>query len=113
MSHPTPMSKKELELRLKELEHEYALARAGLTMGIWGAGGVMLSGLATMILALIPIIVVGKMFLSGTHLVIIFFILAAAVVIFFSFVFGRTAKIRAEISETKKLLELSSGDKVR
>jgi hypothetical protein len=113
MSKAKPLSKKELEIRLKELEHEYELARAGLAKGIWATGGAMLSGLLSLAIAVIALIWTGKEFLTGTHLVIIFFILAAAIVIYFSFVFGRTSRIRAEISETKKMLEMSSGDKVR
>lgn len=50
----------------------------------------------------------GEGFLSGHHLVALVAIVAVAFVAYFSFVFRRTTKLRAEISETKKLLEMTS-----
>jgi len=102
-----------LEERLRQLELEYELAREGLAKGRTATIAVILSGLATLIIAVVPLIWRGKEFLSGTHIVIIFSVLAIAVVVYFSFVFGRTARIRAEISETRKMLDVASGKSVR
>src|SRR6185369_5156411 len=115
MNNKQSLSKRELEIRVRELENEYAytLSLAGLGKGMITTIMAMVSGLLTLIAALIAFLWSGPGFLSGTHLVIIFGILAAAIIIYFSFVFGRAAKIRAEISETKKLIEVSSGDKAR
>ena len=103
----------ELHARLKELEEEYRLAQAGLAKGMVGTLGAMVSGLATLGAALVAFLVSGPGFLSGTHLVIIFATLAAAVILYFSFVFGRTARLRAAITKTKKEIELSTGERVR
>jgi hypothetical protein len=54
----------------------------------------------------------GSGFIDGTHLVLISFILVGSLIIYFSFVFGRAAKVRAQIGKTKKLIEMSSGDRV-
>jgi hypothetical protein len=115
MNNKQSLSKRELETRVRELENEYAytLSLAGLGKGMITTMMVIVSGLLTLIAALIAFLWSGPGFLSGTHLVIIFGILAAAIVVYFSFVFGRVAKIRAEINETKKLIEVSSGDKAR
>ncbi|HLF82604.1 MAG TPA: hypothetical protein VI837_00350 [Blastocatellia bacterium] len=73
----------------------------------------MISGILTLVIGIGGAVYVGRDVLSGTHIVIIFGILAASVVIYFSFVFGRAARLRAEITKTKKLIEVVSGDKVR
>lgn len=112
MSKPT-QTKEELKIRLKELEKEYELANRGIELGRIKTNMAMISGLVTLFVALAAFLVAGSGFLSGNHLVIIFGMLIAALVIYYSFVFGRSAKVRMEISKTKKLLEISSGEKVR
>jgi hypothetical protein len=49
----------------------------------------------------------------GIHVVMLVLTVAAALIMFSSFVFGRAARIKAEISKTKKQLEMVAGDKVR
>lgn len=51
--------------------------------------------------------------MSGQQLVILFALMIFGLVIYFSFIFGRAAKLRLEITKTKKSLEVSSGDNVR
>jgi len=106
-------TKEELELRLKVLEKEYELSNRGMEVGHAKTGMAMLSGLITLGAALAAFLFKGEGFISGTHLVIIFSLLIGGLVIYYSFVFGRSAKIRMEISETKKALEIMSGENVR
>lgn len=102
------MTKKELEVQLAALKEEYRLASNGLIIGTILTLGVMASMVLTKFAPLVK-----EGLLSGTHLVLMVLICAFAVVIYFSFVFGRAAKLRAKITEKEKLLEMSSGDKVR
>ena len=113
MSNDRKPTRAELELRLEELKAEYDLARTGLMKGFLGTIGAMISGLGTLVISVVAFMKTGKDFLTGNHIVIIFGILAVTILIYFSFVFGRAAKIKTEITKTKKLLEMSSGDKVR
>ena len=103
----------ELHLKLETLEKEYELARMG-----------MVKGLSAMIIAFIGVLLTVSMafglkfysdreLLSGTHIVIIILILAFGLIAFSSLVFGRAARLRAQISETKKEIELITGEKVR
>jgi len=80
---------------------------------MFATGGALISGLATLAAALYAFVAVGPGFLSGDNLVFIFGMMIAALVIYFSFVFGRAAKIRMEVSKTKKLIELASAENVR
>lgn len=112
MSTESKLSKSELKLKLREFDHEYDLARAGLAKGMFATGGALLCGLSTLASALYAFVTVGPGFLSGENLVLIFEMMIAALVIYFSFVFGRAAKIRMEISK-KKLIEISSAENVR
>ena len=92
-----------MKTRLKELQHEYTLAHEGLTKGFKGTTGAMISVSITLIVALIGFLITGSGFLSGNHIVIIFGILAATVIVYFSFVFGRAAKLHAEIQKQRNL----------
>ena len=110
---PDTRTREDLEVRLEELRHEYDLAKTALVKGGFMTMGAFASGLATLGIGLYAFIQKGEGFLSGNHFVFIFLILAFSLVIYFSFVFGRQAKLKAEISKTKKLLEMSSGESVR
>jgi hypothetical protein len=52
-------------------------------------------------------------FLSGTHIVLIVVVVAFSLVIYASLIFGRTSRLRASISTTKKEIEMVAGEKVR
>ena len=106
-------TKDELKLQLKKLEKEYELANGGIAVGHIKTGMAMLSGILTLSAALAAFLIKGAGFISGTHLVIIFGLLIGGLVIYYSFVFGRSAKIKIEITETKKALEIMSGENVR
>jgi hypothetical protein len=113
MSEKTSMSKRELELHLAELKEEYSLARMGLAKGGLTVMTAIVGLVCTLGVSLFAFLKRGEGFINGNHYVALVLIVAFAAVIYFSFVFGRTAKLRAEISETRKLLEMSSGDSVR
>ncbi len=91
---------KEKELRLKELELEYELAKSGLKYG-----------LIFFPIALVALIV-GPLFKGKAGLIsgdVIIWMVGFAVVgfvFYFSFVFRRITKIKANISEEKKQLEI-------
>ncbi|MCZ6688318.1 MAG: hypothetical protein O7H41_01820 [Planctomycetota bacterium] len=106
-------SKEELETRLETLQLQYDLAKAGLLRGVVPILAAILGILATVTMAFFSILLGREPLLSGFQTVSTVLILAAAIVVYDSFVFGRTVKVRAELSETKKLLELSSGEDVR
>ena len=101
------------KLKLAELEAEYELAKVGLHKGIFAALVAIFAGLISFGGALYAFIEKGPGFMSGQELVILFGLMIFGLVIYFSFVFGRAAKLRLEISETKKSLEMSSGENVR
>jgi hypothetical protein len=102
-------STRRLHKRLDRLEHEYRLARLGLLTGVI----LYLFGTAVAGMAWHAFVSRGEGFLSGTHLVIIFVALSATWISYFSFIFGRRAKAKAEFSETGKSLELKMGGSVR
>jgi hypothetical protein len=107
------MTEPELKARLEELRHDYDLSRTALIKGGYITYAAFASALATIGMGLYAFLQKGEGFLNGSHFIAIFLILAASLIIYFSFVFGRQAKLRAEISRTKKLLEVSSGESVR
>jgi hypothetical protein len=120
MKRPEEMTKPELQRYLRMLErksnaHPFGNPRMATIL-------MLKSGMATASAALVMLVITvaatfaflnkGAGFIDGTHLVLIAFILVGGLIIYFSFVFGRAAKVRAEISKTKKLIEMSSGDRV-
>lgn len=113
MADTRPMTKEELKARLEELRHEYDLSRTALIKGSLMTFAAIGSGLTTLVIGLFAFLKRGEGFLTGNHIVAIFLILAFSLIIYFSFVFGRQVKLRAEISRTKNLLEMSSGESVR
>jgi hypothetical protein len=102
-----------LEIKLKELESEYELARMGMLKGGFAGGGALVAGLLTLGASLFAFLKKGPGFLNGNQLVIIFGMMIAGLVIYFSFVFGRAARVKMEITKTKKAIEMSSGANVR
>lgn len=107
----------ELEARLNTLNHE--LSMAGLSQGLRMALAAGLSGLITIIIAFIGFVIAlssstgkGVQFISGWQIVAIIGIFVAGLIIYFAFVFGRRARIKAEISQTIKQLEIEAGEKV-
>ncbi len=108
MTIPRPKSD-----RLRELEMEYELATQGLIKGLPASIAAMLSGSLTILAAAVVLIMTGVELLSGSQLVVIIGILATAIIVYFAFVFGRAAKIKARIDKEKKEFEVEAGKKVR
>lgn len=98
------MSKQEALLRLEHLREEYKLARGGL-----------FGGLATSGMAIIGLTVTagGKVAALGNSYVWVVLIAACAIVIYFAFVFGRIARIKAKINTTEMDLEMEAGQSSR
>jgi hypothetical protein len=116
---PAPNKRDELDYhppkseRMKELELEYALARRGLGKGIGTTIAAILSGLFTLLASAIVLVFTDKTLLTGNQIVLTFGILAIAIVLYFAFIFGRAAKIKAEIRKEKIRIEIGAGEKVR
>jgi hypothetical protein len=102
-------STRRLHKRLDRLEHEYRLARLGLLIGVI----LYLFSTAVAGMAWHAFVTRGEGFLSGTHIVLIFVASNATLVSYYSFIFGRRARARAEFSEAGKSLELKMGGSVR
>ncbi len=113
MKESRPKSEDELRARLEELKLEYEVARLGLEKGGRAVNLAFVSGIITLAFGAITFITAGVAYLSGSQFIVIVLILALSLIIYFSFIFGRVARLRAEITKTKKSLEISSGDKVR
>lgn len=113
MSGEHAVKLKELEVELKRLEQEYELAKEGLRMSKRYVPMAMLSGLISLVLAFIAFITTDREFLTGNQLIVIFIILAVALLIYYSFVFGRMIKIKADISKTKQKIEIEAGKGTR
>ena len=103
----------QLRLRLRHLELEYGLANAGLEK----------TRFATITVSVVAVLVTGmgfvasmwgkREFLSGTNVVAIGVVAAVGLLAFASLVFGRSFKLRSQISKTKKELEIVLGESVR
>ena len=115
MVQPAKAKKTEAEVRarLKELEHEYEheIVKMGLIKGLNSVLATIIALILTIIASLIPIIFVGREFMSGTHVVIIVALVIVGVLGYFFLLFGRVGRLRAEITSTKKLLEIVQGQK--
>jgi hypothetical protein len=85
----------------------------GLVGGIHGALAAMLSGGMSMLAGAVVLIMTGVPFLTGNQLVYIVGILATAIIVYFAFVFGRAAKIKAQINKEKTELHMELGKSVR
>ena len=66
----------------------------------------------TLLASAVVLVMTGKTFINGNQLVLIFGILATAVIIYFAFVFGRAARIKAKIEKEKKELHIEVGRKI-
>jgi preprotein translocase subunit SecY len=116
MSNLKLESKHNLELKLKQLEYDYAIAKQGLA--VRGLGGlamllVFVGMMSTKFLGAFTFLKRGEGFIGGKDFVLLAIVVCLGLFLFYSLVLSRTARIRAEISKTKKSLEVVSGDKAR
>lgn len=111
------LSQKELEIRLYQLEKEYELATRGLNLDFaairFMAVLIAASTLTLLLIKGLSLIAAIKDWISGFQVAAIIIVTVLSILAYFALVFGRAAKIRAEISQTKKRIEIEVGKKVR
>ena len=102
-----PPVKKSDELR--QLEKEYQLATRGLAAKAPKTYAVMIVSFLIFLAAALLLAANGKQLFPGWPLVWLFGIIATAVLIYYSFVYTRACKLKAEIAKEKKRLQLAAG----
>jgi hypothetical protein len=105
---------KEVELQkiahsLEELNRKYDLASRGLKSGSTGVGLGFIVAMAIIIVAGATNIAGAQPLFTGSQIVWSIGILVAGLVAYFALVFSREFKVRTEISENKKTIDLALG----
>ena len=98
-----PPIKKSDELR--QLESEYQLATRGLAARAPRTYAAMIIGFLIFLVVALLLAANGKQLFPGWPLVWVFGIIATAVLIYYSFVYRRACKLKAEIAKEKKRLQ--------
>ena len=98
-----PPIKKSDELR--QLESEYQLATRGLAARAPKTYAAMIIGFLIFLIGALLLAANGKQLFPGWPLVWVFGIIATAVIIYYSFVYRRACKLKAEIAKEKKRLQ--------
>ena len=98
-----PPIKKSDELR--QLESEYGLATRGLAARAPKTYAAIIIGFLIFLVAALLLAATGKQLFSGWPLVWVFGIIATALLIYYSFVYMRACKLKAEIAKEKKRLQ--------
>ena len=98
-----PPIKKSDELR--QLESEYQLATRGLAARAPKTYAAMIIGFLIFLVTALLLAANGKQLFPGWPLVWLFGIIAAAVLFYYSFVYRRACKLKAEIATEKKRLQ--------
>jgi hypothetical protein len=106
-----PPIKKSDELR--QLETEYQLAARGLAARAPKTYATMIVGFSIFLVVALVLAANGKQLFPGWPLVWVFGVIATAVLIYYSFVYRRACKLKAEIAKEKKRLELAAGKLAR
>jgi hypothetical protein len=106
-----PPIKKSDELR--QLESEYQSMTRGLAARAPKTYAAMIVGFSIFLVAALVLAANGKQLFPGWPLVRVFGIIATAVLIYYSFVYRRACKLKAEIAKEKKRLELGAGKLAR
>ena len=106
-----PPIKKSDELR--QLEMEYQLATRGVALRAPKTYAAMIAGLSIFLISALVLAATGKQLFPRWPLVWVFGIIGTAVVIYYSFVYRRAFKLKAEIAKEKKRLELTAGKSMR
>ena len=102
-----PPIKKSDELR--QLESEYQLATRGLPVRPPKTYAAMMIGFWIFLVGAFLLAANGKQLFPGWPLVWVFGIIATAVLIYYSFVYTRAGKCKAEIAKEKKRLQVGAG----
>jgi hypothetical protein len=106
-----PPIKKSDELR--QLESEYQLMTRGLAARAPKTYAAMIVGFSIFLVAALVLAANGKQLFPGWPLVWGFGVIATAVLIYYSFIYRRACKLKADIAKEKKRLELGAGKSVR
>ena len=99
--------------KLRQLEMEYQLATRGLGARASKTYAAMLVGFSIFLITALVLAASGKQLFPGWPLVWVFGVIATAVIIYYSFAYGRTRNLKAEIAKEKKELELAAGKLAR
>ena len=91
--------------KLRQLEMEYQLATRGLAARAPRTYAAMIIGFLVFLAAALLLAATGKQLFPGWPLVWVFGIIATAVLIYYSFVYRRAFKLKAEIAKEKKRLQ--------
>ena len=102
-----PRIKKSDELR--QLESEYQLATRGLAARAPKTYAAMIIGFLIFLVTALLLAANGKQLFPGWPLVWLFGIIAAAVLIYYSLVYRRACKLKAEIAKEKERLQFGYG----
>ena len=102
-----PPIKKSDELR--RLESEYRVSTGGLAARAPKTYAAIIICFLIFVVAALLLAASGKQLFPGWPLVWVFGIIAAAVLIYYSFVYRRACKIKAEIAKEKKRLQFGYG----
>jgi hypothetical protein len=98
---------------LRQLESEYQLATGGLALRAPKTYAALIIGFLIFLVAALLLAANGKQLFPGWPLVWLFGIIATAVLIYYSFVYRRACKLKAEIAKEKERLELAAGKLAR
>ena len=98
-----PTDKKSDELQ--QLESEYQLATRGLAARAPKTYAALIIGFLIFLVGALLLAANGKQLFPGSPLVWVFGIIATAVLIYYSFVYRRACKLKAEIAKEKKRLQ--------
>jgi hypothetical protein len=98
---------------LRQLESEYQLATGGLALRAPKTYAALIIGFLIFLVAALLLAANGKQLFPGWPLVWLFGIIATAVLIYYSFVYRRACKLKAEIAKEKERLKLAAGKLAR
>ena len=99
--------------KLRQLELEYQSTTRGLATRAPKTYAAIIVGFSIFLVVALLLAANGKQLFPGWPLVWVFGIIAAAVLIYYSFVYRRACKLKAEIAKEKKRLELAAGELAR
>jgi amino acid transporter len=92
---------------------EYQLTTRGLAARAPKTYATMIVAFSIFLVVTLVLAANGKQLFPGWPLVWAFSVIATAVLIYYSFVYRRTCKLKAEIAKEKKRLELDAGKLAR
>jgi len=95
--------------KLRQLESEYRLATRGLAARAPRTYAALIIGFLIFVVVALLLAATGKQLFPGWPLVWVFGIIATAVLIYYSVVYRRACKLKAEIAKEKRRLQFGDG----